>query len=140
MKTIDIEYEWQPPRCDICKIFDHINDQCPKKAKVTAPTQESDDGFVEVTRKHEKGKQHGNKEASLQPKSNVNGKASTSQTKENKEAASSLMLFLLLRKIMGIPWMTLLMKHGRRWRFIPRRLPRRLVFGLVGKRILLKET
>ncbi|GJT36874.1 hypothetical protein Tco_0936739 [Tanacetum coccineum] len=56
MKTIDIEYEWQPPRCDTCKMFDHVDDQCPKKVKVAAPTQVSDDGFVEVTRKHGKGK------------------------------------------------------------------------------------
>ncbi|GKB36384.1 glycine--tRNA ligase, mitochondrial 1-like protein [Tanacetum coccineum] len=48
----------EPPRCDTCKIFDHINDQCPKKVKVVAPTQESDDGFVEVTHKHVKGKQN----------------------------------------------------------------------------------
>ncbi|GKF24586.1 hypothetical protein Tco_0076908 [Tanacetum coccineum] len=45
------------------KIFDHIDDRCSKKVKVAAPTRESDDGFVEVTR---------NKEASSQPKSNVN--------------------------------------------------------------------
>ncbi|GJX86309.1 hypothetical protein Tco_0337083 [Tanacetum coccineum] len=64
--------EWQPPRCDISKIFNHIDDQCPKNVKVAAPTQESDDGFVEVTRKHGKGKQNGNKEASSQLKSNVN--------------------------------------------------------------------
>nr|GFB77004.1 zinc knuckle CX2CX4HX4C [Tanacetum cinerariifolium] len=54
METIDIKYEWQPPCCDTCKIFDHVDDQCPMKAKVVAPTQVSDDGFVEVTRKHGK--------------------------------------------------------------------------------------
>ncbi|GKC71509.1 zinc knuckle CX2CX4HX4C containing protein [Tanacetum coccineum] len=79
-----------PPRCDTCKIFDHIDDQCPKKVKVVALTQESNDGFVEVTHKHGKGKKckwvnvndeastsqpKGNKEASSQPKSNVNDNA-----------------------------------------------------------------
>ncbi|GKC00252.1 zinc knuckle CX2CX4HX4C containing protein, partial [Tanacetum coccineum] len=29
-ETIHIEYEWRPPRCDICKIFGHVHDQCPK--------------------------------------------------------------------------------------------------------------
>ncbi|GJV68156.1 F-box protein [Tanacetum coccineum] len=77
MKTIDIEYEWQPPRCDTCKMFDHVDDQCPKKVKVAAPTQVSDDGFVEEIRS-----------IFELIKSNVNGKASTSQPKENKEAAS----------------------------------------------------
>ncbi|GKE09794.1 hypothetical protein Tco_1413345, partial [Tanacetum coccineum] len=49
METIDIAYEWQPPRCDTCKIFDHKDEQCPKKVKVAAPTKVSDDGFVKVT-------------------------------------------------------------------------------------------
>ncbi|GJS21137.1 hypothetical protein Tco_0449769 [Tanacetum coccineum] len=48
MKTIDIDYEWQPPRYDSCKIFDHNDDQCPKKIKVVVPNHVSDDGFVEV--------------------------------------------------------------------------------------------
>ncbi|GKF12609.1 zinc knuckle CX2CX4HX4C containing protein, partial [Tanacetum coccineum] len=39
MKTIDIDYEWQPSRCDSCKIFDHNDDQCPKKVKVAVPNQ-----------------------------------------------------------------------------------------------------
>ncbi|GJT86801.1 zinc knuckle CX2CX4HX4C containing protein [Tanacetum coccineum] len=29
-KTIRVEYEWRPPRCDICKIFGHVHDHCPK--------------------------------------------------------------------------------------------------------------
>nr|GEX07086.1 hypothetical protein [Tanacetum cinerariifolium] len=32
-KTIRVEYEWRLPRCDICKIFGHVHDQCPKKKK-----------------------------------------------------------------------------------------------------------
>ncbi|GJS15446.1 hypothetical protein Tco_0409918, partial [Tanacetum coccineum] len=103
-ESIDIEYEWQPPRCDTCKIFDHIDDQCPKRVKVAAPTQESDDGFVEVTRKHMKGNQNGKPQhidgvrlTKPQPNYfyrvvsklvNVNDEASTSQTKGNKEASS----------------------------------------------------
>ncbi|GKD70363.1 zinc knuckle CX2CX4HX4C containing protein, partial [Tanacetum coccineum] len=30
-ETIHVEYEWRPPRCDICNIFDHVHDHCPKK-------------------------------------------------------------------------------------------------------------
>ncbi|GJY82903.1 hypothetical protein Tco_0496279 [Tanacetum coccineum] len=33
-KTITIEYEWKPPRCDLCKIFGHVHDYCPKKVSV----------------------------------------------------------------------------------------------------------
>ncbi|GKD91397.1 zinc knuckle CX2CX4HX4C containing protein, partial [Tanacetum coccineum] len=101
MKTIDIDYEWQPSRCDSCKIFDHNDDQCPKKVKVVVPNQVSDDGFVEVNRKHRKGKQnskprHIDGARLTKPKPNnyyrhvskpvnVNGEASISQPKENKE-------------------------------------------------------
>nr|GEX26985.1 zinc knuckle CX2CX4HX4C [Tanacetum cinerariifolium] len=30
-ETICVEYVWRPPRCDICKIFGHVHDHCPKK-------------------------------------------------------------------------------------------------------------
>nr|GEY16714.1 zinc knuckle CX2CX4HX4C [Tanacetum cinerariifolium] len=36
-ETIRVEYEWKPPRCEQCKIFGHMNDQCPKDA-MTIPT------------------------------------------------------------------------------------------------------
>ncbi|GJR69256.1 reverse transcriptase domain, reverse transcriptase zinc-binding domain protein [Tanacetum coccineum] len=51
--TIDIEYEWTPPRCATCKVFDHVNEKCPK-----LPTaKEVDDGFIEVKKKKAKAKQ-----------------------------------------------------------------------------------
>nr|GEV42358.1 zinc knuckle CX2CX4HX4C [Tanacetum cinerariifolium] len=30
-ETIHVEYEWKPPRCDICKFFCHVHDHCPNK-------------------------------------------------------------------------------------------------------------
>ncbi|GKE55364.1 RNA-directed DNA polymerase, eukaryota, reverse transcriptase zinc-binding domain protein [Tanacetum coccineum] len=30
MCTIRVEYEWKPPRCSSCKVFDHVLDECPK--------------------------------------------------------------------------------------------------------------
>ncbi|GJW40181.1 hypothetical protein Tco_0066026 [Tanacetum coccineum] len=30
LATIDIDYEWKPPLCSTCKIFDHTNEKCPK--------------------------------------------------------------------------------------------------------------
>ncbi|GJY42406.1 hypothetical protein Tco_0429676 [Tanacetum coccineum] len=60
LETVEVEYEWEPPRCDTCKIFDHMDDECPKKVKervkVTAAPVEEDDGFTKVTRKQGKGK------------------------------------------------------------------------------------
>nr|GEU47720.1 retrotransposon protein, putative, unclassified [Tanacetum cinerariifolium] len=35
IKTITIEYEWKPHRCDLCKIFGHIHDHCPKKVSIS---------------------------------------------------------------------------------------------------------
>ncbi|GJV88495.1 putative reverse transcriptase domain-containing protein [Tanacetum coccineum] len=29
--TVRIEFEWQPPRCGTCKIFDHLESMCPMK-------------------------------------------------------------------------------------------------------------
>ncbi|GJZ50939.1 zinc knuckle CX2CX4HX4C containing protein [Tanacetum coccineum] len=31
IETATIEYEWKPPRCDLCKIFGHVHDHCPRK-------------------------------------------------------------------------------------------------------------
>ncbi|GJZ75620.1 hypothetical protein Tco_0640085, partial [Tanacetum coccineum] len=56
-----VEYEWRPPRCDICKIFGHVHDNCPKKvtspliittSTVFTPTVEkSNDGFQTMVKK-----------------------------------------------------------------------------------------
>ncbi|GKC63441.1 hypothetical protein Tco_1096039 [Tanacetum coccineum] len=56
-ETLQVEYEWQPPRCETCNTFRHLNDQCPKKVKVAISKVVMDDGFIEVTRKSGKGKQ-----------------------------------------------------------------------------------
>nr|GEX71451.1 zinc finger, CCHC-type [Tanacetum cinerariifolium] len=46
IETVSIEYEWKPPRCELCKIFGHVHDQCPKNITVTPPTAEkANDGF-----------------------------------------------------------------------------------------------
>ncbi|GKC23162.1 zinc knuckle CX2CX4HX4C containing protein [Tanacetum coccineum] len=55
LATIDIEYEWNPPRCSTCMIFDHHTDKCPKllKEKEQEKPDVNDDaeGFVEVKKK-----------------------------------------------------------------------------------------
>ncbi|GJY53630.1 hypothetical protein Tco_0445294 [Tanacetum coccineum] len=65
-ETIRVEYEWRLPRYDICKIFDHVHDYCPKKvtsppivttSNVATPTVEkTNDGFQMVGKKKRKGK------------------------------------------------------------------------------------
>nr|GFB92475.1 hypothetical protein [Tanacetum cinerariifolium] len=66
-ETIRVEYEWRPPRCDICKIFCHVHDHCSKKvvsppivttSNVVTPTVEkTNDGFQTVGKKKKrKGK------------------------------------------------------------------------------------
>ncbi|GJZ73650.1 zinc knuckle CX2CX4HX4C containing protein [Tanacetum coccineum] len=70
-ETIRVEYEWRPPRCDVCKIFGHVHDQCPKKV-VTSPivstspiftptVEKTNDGFHTVGKKKKrKGKSKSN--------------------------------------------------------------------------------
>ncbi|GJV63167.1 zinc knuckle CX2CX4HX4C containing protein [Tanacetum coccineum] len=63
-ETIRVEYEWRPPRCDICKIFGHVHDHCPKKvvsppiattSNVVTPTVEkANDDFQTVGKKKKK--------------------------------------------------------------------------------------
>nr|GEW85864.1 zinc knuckle CX2CX4HX4C [Tanacetum cinerariifolium] len=66
-ETIRVEYEWRPPRCDICKKFCHVHDHCSKKvvsppivttSNVVTPTVEkTNDGFQTVGKKKKrKGK------------------------------------------------------------------------------------
>ncbi|GJY89823.1 zinc knuckle CX2CX4HX4C containing protein, partial [Tanacetum coccineum] len=66
-ETIHVEYEWRPPKCDICKIFGHVHDHCLKRvvsppiittSTVVTPTVEkSNDGFQTVGKKKKrKGK------------------------------------------------------------------------------------
>ena len=70
-ESIRVEYEWRPPRCNLCKIFGHTQDQCSEKvvrpptqvispsivstSHVTTPTVELDtDGFQKVGKKKKK--------------------------------------------------------------------------------------
>nr|GEV59739.1 hypothetical protein [Tanacetum cinerariifolium] len=57
LATIDVEYEWRPPHCSTCKIFDHASEACPKIPKTDAKVNESHDGFVEVIKKKNRPKQ-----------------------------------------------------------------------------------
>ncbi|GJR32728.1 hypothetical protein Tco_1108960 [Tanacetum coccineum] len=34
IETVTIEYEWKPPCCDLCKIFGHVHDHCPKTVSI----------------------------------------------------------------------------------------------------------
>nr|GEY47955.1 zinc knuckle CX2CX4HX4C [Tanacetum cinerariifolium] len=66
IETVTIEYEWKPPRYDICKIFGHVHDHCPKKVSVpptvvthnviTLTVEKTNDGFQTVGKKKKNGK------------------------------------------------------------------------------------
>ncbi|GKA66305.1 hypothetical protein Tco_0766113 [Tanacetum coccineum] len=72
LATVVIEYEWRPPRCSTCLIFDHGNDKCPKSPKEVlsavvndvskdAPKHSNgtaDDGFEVVKKKRNRKKKH----------------------------------------------------------------------------------
>ncbi|GKC52780.1 zinc knuckle CX2CX4HX4C containing protein [Tanacetum coccineum] len=54
LDTITMEYEWKPPQCESCKIFDHLDSEFPRKPKVVHTAQNREDDFVKV---HGKKKQ-----------------------------------------------------------------------------------
>ncbi|GJY04715.1 hypothetical protein Tco_0370655 [Tanacetum coccineum] len=45
--TMTIKYEWKPPRCSICMIFNHTMDKCPKLPKEVPAAKVDDEGFME---------------------------------------------------------------------------------------------
>ncbi|GKC74117.1 hypothetical protein Tco_1120000 [Tanacetum coccineum] len=54
LDAIEVEYEWRPPRCATCCIFDHTDEKCPKlvkEVKSTSTSQVDEEGFVTVSRK-----------------------------------------------------------------------------------------
>jgi hypothetical protein len=57
-ETIRVEYEWKPPRCDVCLIFGHSDESCPKKVVTTPVAEQSndDDGFQQVGNKKNRKK------------------------------------------------------------------------------------
>nr|GEX84452.1 hypothetical protein [Tanacetum cinerariifolium] len=51
LEIVDVEYEWTPPRCSTCCVFDHVNDNCLKKPIEVITTNKEKDGFTEVKKK-----------------------------------------------------------------------------------------
>jgi len=49
-EIVDVEYEWKPPRCDHCYVFEHGTDACPKQVCTSSkPSPKvNGDGFTEV--------------------------------------------------------------------------------------------
>nr|GEX76525.1 hypothetical protein [Tanacetum cinerariifolium] len=60
--TIDIKYEWTPPRCASCRIFDHVSEKCPKLPKVASNEKVIEEGFIEVKKKKTKTKKKSKKQ------------------------------------------------------------------------------
>ncbi|GJS88787.1 hypothetical protein Tco_0771423 [Tanacetum coccineum] len=66
IETVTIEYEWNPPRCDLCKIFGHVHDHFPNKVSIpptvvthnvaTPIVENTNDEFQTVGKKNKKGK------------------------------------------------------------------------------------
>ncbi|GKB10326.1 zinc knuckle CX2CX4HX4C containing protein [Tanacetum coccineum] len=69
LETIKIEYEWKPPRCETCKMFDHTEmyylkrvavsedtDNHPKKDITIVTPVAAEEGFTEVKSRKNKGK------------------------------------------------------------------------------------
>ncbi|GJW33191.1 hypothetical protein Tco_0053223, partial [Tanacetum coccineum] len=112
-ETIRVEYEWRPPRCDVCKIFGHVHDQCPKKVVtplivstspiVTPTVEKTNDGFQTVVKKKKrKGKSKSNNDGQFtgpsvkqtiryEPKAITNTPKNGATNKGNESISSSLL-------------------------------------------------
>ncbi|GKB80621.1 zinc knuckle CX2CX4HX4C containing protein [Tanacetum coccineum] len=112
-ETIHVEYEWRPPRCDVCKIFDHVHDQCPKKVVtppiistspiVTPTVEKTNDRFQTVGKKKKrKGKFKSNNGGQFagpsvkqtvryEPKATTNTPKKGATNKGNESIPSSLL-------------------------------------------------
>ncbi|GKC87145.1 hypothetical protein Tco_1147794, partial [Tanacetum coccineum] len=94
LETVDIEYEWVPPRCDVCKVFDHDDVDCPKRVKETVATHEEDDGYTKVTRRNGKKKQNVTKQVAgvkfTKPKPNIVYKVVSKQPNTGEALKSGL--------------------------------------------------
>ncbi|GJX82575.1 zinc knuckle CX2CX4HX4C containing protein [Tanacetum coccineum] len=119
IETVSIEYEWKPPRCDLCKIFGHSHDCCPKKVLIpnaetsnvitpnvvntsTVPTplvQKTNDGFQTVgKKKKKKGKSKSNvvgpsikQNVRYEPKASTSAPKKTTTNVGNVSNSSSLL-------------------------------------------------
>ncbi|GKA46012.1 reverse transcriptase domain, reverse transcriptase zinc-binding domain protein [Tanacetum coccineum] len=57
LATIEIEYEWRPPHCSICKLFEHMDKHFPTIPKETEPVLKTNtDDFTKVKRRKRNGK------------------------------------------------------------------------------------
>ncbi|XP_052206951.1 uncharacterized protein LOC127811278 [Diospyros lotus] len=74
ISRLQIEYQWIPSICSHCKIFGHLDSQCPKKPKIDPNNVEGSkkadegDGFTKVKSKRGKAQDKG-KEVSSSPRS-----------------------------------------------------------------------
>ncbi|GJY09971.1 hypothetical protein Tco_0378156 [Tanacetum coccineum] len=62
LEKMNVEYEWQPPRCSECQVFGNATEQCPKRVKEpgTEHNHAQEDGFTKVQNRKKKGKQSTN--------------------------------------------------------------------------------
>jgi hypothetical protein len=86
--TIDIEFEYKPPRCSVCKTFDHIDKECHNKVKEVNQKTGMVDGLEADKRKSKvanKVKVSGKPKMIYTPvsKPSYNNHATTSMPKEN---------------------------------------------------------
>ncbi|GKA85591.1 zinc knuckle CX2CX4HX4C containing protein [Tanacetum coccineum] len=55
LETLDVEYEWWPPRCSKCKIFDHEDEVCPSRVKkICSDTLSRESGLRDAGIQHKK--------------------------------------------------------------------------------------
>nr|GEU40830.1 hypothetical protein [Tanacetum cinerariifolium] len=93
-KETILEYKWKPTMCDLCKIFGHNHDHCPKKVVtppivVTPTVEKTNDGFQMVEEKEERYEPKDTISAPKKGPSNVGNLSNSSSLLKNIGTSSN---------------------------------------------------
>lgn len=107
MVKIDIEFEYKPPRCSLCKLFDYVDTECHKKLKEVNRKMNVDAVLGSTKRKSKGGnkvKVPGKPKLIYRPvsKPSTNDQASTSIPKENSTSTIKEVVNLACDKLNDI--------------------------------------
>ncbi|GJV90157.1 hypothetical protein Tco_1534095 [Tanacetum coccineum] len=161
IETVSSEYEWKPPCFDLCKIFGHVLDHCPKKVSVpltvvtstvvTPIVEQTNDGFKTVGKKKKKGKSKSTNSCQFsghsvkhtvryEPKATTSAPKKSTTNLDNASKSSSMLknqpprlLFLIIRKVISPCLILMLPWKMKAMNMLKMCMTKRLTYFIVQK-------